>query len=100
MTLPERAGREGGPPTDPLAVVAATMGLLSIPLLPVCLLGAVTGVVAVACGLISRGRQHRDAEGSNQLGGRRWALVGIVSGSAAVLLGLLLLVAIARSTAG
>jgi len=87
-------------PTDPLAVVAATTGVLSLPLLPVCLLGAVTGVVAVACGLISRGRQHRALAAGEELGGRRWAVVGIVSGSTAAVAGVLLLVAIARSTVG
>ena len=89
---------DGRPPTDPLAVIAATTGVLSIPLLPVCLLGAVTGVVALACGLISRGRQRRAASQGVALGGTRWAAVGIASGAVAVVLGVLLLYAMARST--
>lgn len=100
MTAPGGHAPGTRAPTDPLAVVAATAGVLSIPLLAVCLLGAVTGVVAVACGLISRGRQRRAASEGSQLGGGRWAVVGIATGAGAVVLGVLLLVALARSTVG
>lgn len=83
--------------TDPLAVVAATTGVLSIPLLAVCLLGTVTGIVALACGLISQGRQNRARLQGSELGGRGWARVGIATGSTALVLGVLILTAIARS---
>ncbi len=100
MTERGQPVHDGRAPTDPLAVVAATTGVLSIPLLAACLLGAVTGVVAVACGLISTGRQRRAALEGWELRGARWASVGVASGAAAVVLGVLLLVAIARSTVG
>lgn len=89
------------PPTEPLAVVAATMGILSIPLVPVCLLGTLTGIASIACGLIARGRIHRsELEFGPPARGLGLTVTGIVSGSVAVFAGVVVLAVVAASSPG
>ncbi len=74
------------PPAAPLSVVSLVCGILSVSILPV-----IPSIPAIVCGHLSTG-QIRDSRG--KIGGQGFALTGLITGYAGLVLALLLALAV------
>jgi hypothetical protein len=76
---------QGKPKSLRMAISSATFGILSIPLMAFMFIGVVPAVAAVGMGIAALGRIRRNPE----LGGKVSALIGVICGGLALLLGTL-----------
>lgn len=79
----------GQPKNDVKAIISMIIGIISIPLLCICLSGILTGIASIILGIFSR-NSIKNSNGTKT--GEGMALAGIILGAVAIVLGLVVII--------